>query len=276
MSASKTAGICLKVLGIAIAVFGYYGFMRFSGHLAQELEMVLLLGVLLLGCFVHFAGRRLAAKARAESPDSPLRKPEATVLYLRSFQSDTWMLGQGVTSEEEQLAKALRRVGELIAIGRPSEKLPLPGAVRMYVSDAEWQSAVTEHMASARVVVLRAGAGNGLFWELREAISKIPPEKLVILVLGIKKNAYHEFAGMAQNDLGIQLPALPARMIWRASSYWPSLITGAPPGFIRFSANWTPEFVTIPFGPLRFRNLDHRAFKAALKPVFENNRVKWQ
>ena len=99
MSASKTAGICLKVLGIAIAVFGYYGFMHFSGHLAQELEMVLLLGVLLLGCFVHFAGRRLAAKARAESPDSPLRKPEATVLYLRSFQSDTWMLGQGVTSE---------------------------------------------------------------------------------------------------------------------------------------------------------------------------------
>lgn len=146
----------------------------------------------------------------------------------------------------------------------------------MYVSDAEWQSAVTEHMASARVVVLRAGSGHGLFWELREAISDLPPEKLMIMVLGMKKSAYYEFAGRAQSDLGVNLPALPRRSIWRYSSYWPRLLTGAPPCFIRFSANWIPEFQTISFGPLRFRFLDHRAFNAALKPVFESHGVARQ
>src|SRR4051812_1467106 len=124
MSGPGSAGMGLKILGGALIVIGalLYGI---TESLVGPLLMV-------AGGFAHFRGRQRLARARAESAASPLADDKADVLYLRSFSSDTATFGRIAMSawstEEEQLAAALRPIGDLIAIGRPGESLPLPGA----------------------------------------------------------------------------------------------------------------------------------------------------
>jgi hypothetical protein len=279
MSAKTSAGTGLKRFGIALIVLGgiIYG-LAGGADSGNPLAFVGPL-VMIAGLLLHFRGRRQAVKARAEGPDSPLHHSGNTVLYLRSFQSDpsTMLkeLGSGFTTEEEQLAGVLRPIGELIAVGRPGEKLPIPGAARMYVSDSEWQSAVLEHMRTSRLVVLRAGPGHGLFWELREALSELRPNKFVVLILNMKASEYRVFAAEVWDNLRLQLPALESNSLWKGLVDFrePSRVTS---GFVRFSDDWTPEFLLIPFKTIRFGYNDLRApLNEALKPVFASLSVAW-
>jgi len=50
-------------------------------------------------------------------------------------------------SAEDVLVSGFRRLGPLIAIGRPREGLPTSGADRMYVPDAVWQEIVLDYLA---------------------------------------------------------------------------------------------------------------------------------
>ena len=272
-------GTALKRTGIALIVLG--GLIYFVSGGSEGDNPLAFFGpvMMLAGLLLHFRGRRLAAKARSDSVASPLRSSQHTVLYLRSFQSDTStslkVLGSGFTTEEEQLADVLRPTGEMIAIGRPGEKLPLPGATRMYASDAEWQKVVLKHMASARLVVLRAGPGHGLFWELRESFSELPPEKFVILILNMESRDYRAFAEEVQENFHLELPSLTANSAWKGIVDFrePSRVTS---GFIRFAADWTPEFLPIPFKVVRLGYSDLRGpMNEALQPVFESQGMAW-
>ena len=42
----------------------------------------------------------------------------------------------------------------LVAIGRPWEWLPMPGAARLYVSDEDWKNVASALMAQAAVLML--------------------------------------------------------------------------------------------------------------------------
>jgi hypothetical protein len=281
IAGSRTAGRSQKLLGIALVILSaiVYGM---SGGADSEnpisFFLVLLLG--LGGLLLHFRGRKIAAKARLESTVSPLSQHGNTVLYLRSFQSDTSssfkVLMSGLTSEEEQLADVLRPIGELITVGRPGEKLPLPGAARMYASDSEWQSVVLEHMRSARLVILRAGASHGLFWELNESLTELTPDKFLILILSMKASDYRSFAVEARNNFGLELPPLSANSIWKGmvDLREPSRVQS---GFLRFDANWAPEFLPIPFKVVRIGYNDLRGpMNQALQPVFAGQGVRWR
>jgi hypothetical protein len=78
---------------------------------------------------------------------------------------------------EEQLAEALQPFGDLVAIGQPGERLPLPGAARIYASEEEWKEVVSRQMRAARLVVIRAGVGENLFWELKQAVETLKSAK---------------------------------------------------------------------------------------------------
>jgi hypothetical protein len=65
-------------------------------------------------------------------------------------------------SEEEALVDLLRPFGELVAIGRPGERLPTPGAARIYTSDEEWKDVVKRQMRATRLVVIRAAVGENV------------------------------------------------------------------------------------------------------------------
>jgi hypothetical protein len=122
-----------------------------------------------------------------------LTDAQSSVLYLRSFAEDSVTAESrprglnkflsALKTEEEQLAAAVAPVGPLVAIGRPGETLPELGALRLYVSDDQWQDVVIRWLKSARLVILRvAGNTEGLRWEISQAARLVPPERLVLLL----------------------------------------------------------------------------------------------
>jgi hypothetical protein len=224
------------------------------------------------GAFLSWRGRQYAAQTSAEGI---LTDAKAHLLYLRPFRSDETTRKQLfgprlTTSEEEQLADVLLPFGELVAIGRPGEGLPTPGAARIYVSDEEWKNVVKRQMQATRLVVIRAGSGENVLWELTQAVRAVEPQKLLILVLEMKAEDYESFRTKANPILGISLPerATPRRFgrvfgFRRVS------------GFINFAADWKPTFLALK-GPYFRSGSFKRLAKYALRPVFESFGLEWQ
>jgi hypothetical protein len=111
-----------------------------------------------------------------------------------------------LATEEEQLADVLRPIGDLVAIGQPGESLPIPGAARIYASDEEWKEVVKGQMQAARLVIIRAGEGKNLLWELKQAVETLNPQKLLILVLDMEAKDYESFRTNVKSVLGVSLP----------------------------------------------------------------------
>jgi hypothetical protein len=115
----------------------------------------------------------------------------SSVLYLRSFADEvlTSMALEGnpfwpfrVETGEERLVRLLQIAGEVVAVGEPGEDLPELGAKRVYLADHEWQSVVTCWIESARLVVIRIGGSDGLWWETKTGIARTSPKRLMLLV----------------------------------------------------------------------------------------------
>ena len=269
----KVGGICLIILGSVL----YAALGGPAGNLAGLFGPI----VMIPGLFLYFRGRQQAAKARAADPAGPLQSSSPDVLYLRSFQSDTSTtfkkLMSGLTTEEEQLADVLRPFGEMVAIGRPGESLPLPGAARIYATDSEWKGVVLDHMRSAPLVVIRAGTGTGLLWEFEQAFSNLHPAKIVIFVMNITKHDYSAFADQMRTRFQLTLPDIGTFGLLRAAIDLRDTPSKMLLGFIRFSDSWNPEFLPLPSINIRLGYNDARkSFNLALRPVFEQHDIAWQ
>jgi hypothetical protein len=221
--------------------------------------------LLFAGAFLSWRGRQYAAQVKVESVITDA-KPH--LLYLRSFRSDYTTTkevfrSEFATTEEEQLADVLRPFGELVAIGRPGEGLPTPGAARIYASDEEWKEVVKRQMQTARLVVTRAAVGENVLWELTQAVEALEPQKVLILVLEMTAKDYESFRTKANPILGVSLPG--ARATWRRGVS----------GFISFAANWKPSFLALKAPYFRSGSFKSLA-KYALRPVFESFGLEWQ
>jgi hypothetical protein len=174
------------------------------------------------------------------------------------------------TTEEELLADVLRPFGELVAIGRPGESLPTPGAARIYTSDEEWKDVVKRQMQATRLVVIRAAIGENVLWELTQAVKTVDPQKLLILVMKMKAEEYESFRAKANPILGVSLPE--GAILWRFGRVYGFRRVS---GFISFAADWKPNFLALK-GPY-FRSGSYKSLaKYALKPVFESFGIEWQ
>jgi len=229
----------------------------------------------LYGAFrLAWLGKQVQARARATALAADTRPP---VLYLRPFSADESpravfrrLLSEGIwmrfASVEEQLALVLEPVGPLIAIGAPGEKLPTPGAVRRYVTEPDWKSLVSAWLAEARLVIVRPGLSEGVWWELRQVVDGGRPERLLILATRMRRRDYARFAELVRARLGKSLPPFEAIARW-----------GIANGFIRFDAEWRPSFLPLRRALLRgdvalklVAPLHH-----ALQPVFGGLGVPW-
>jgi hypothetical protein len=174
--------------------------------------------LIVVGGFVYFRGRQLVAR---HSAPAVLRTDRPSVLHLRPFKTDSKIMNQGfaalltqtlitgLATDEEQIADALKPVGDLVAIGQPDEKLPTPGAARLHATDDEWRYAVIYRMRVAQLVVIRAGLGEGVLWELGTARELMEPERLLIWVFQMNERAYGSFRKDAERALGVALPSRP-------------------------------------------------------------------
>jgi hypothetical protein len=146
------------------------------------------------------------------------------VLYLRSFRDDSIAArklagaqrtvvvpGFGrlpyLKTEEEALSKILSQLGPPIAIGLPGERLPSLGVPRLYVEGAEWEDHVKTLMLAAQLVVIRAGATEGLWREIKMARDHVRLERLVFLLpFGYEYEQYYQFCVQIKKVLGCELP----------------------------------------------------------------------
>lgn len=136
-------------------------------------------------------GRRMRAGSAERALAGDTRAP---VVYLRPFAADGAQIAKRWSSRvriaptehlvktryEDRLARALRKVGPFVAIGDPTERLPLLGAVRMYAADEDWQARVSDLIGRAGVVLLHAGGGDGFTWEVRHVVEHGVPERVIL------------------------------------------------------------------------------------------------
>lgn len=232
--------------------------------------------IIVLGAFLIYRGKQLTARAQAPGILEDERPP---VVYLRPFAHDESMAGQvltsfltqrlytGLFSTEEQLAEAVAPLGPLIAIGQPGEHLPKPGAVRAYASDAEWKDVVDRWLSKARLVIFRPGMSEGVWWEMERVFTTVQPERILVLLVRVKRADYESFAESVQARFGIVLPRFDAIRRHRHAS-----------GFLEFSGGWNARFLPLR-APVWRRSpykIMRRLFHQALQPVFPRFGVDWR
>lgn len=182
---------------------------------------------LVLGPSLVYYGRRLLARPALQAV---LEDPRAPVIYFRSFAYETLEAATqtgraGQLPAETRLVPALERIGPVLAIGRPGERLTVPGAARLYVGDDDWKRVALGLMRQARLVVVRADAGlagTGLAWEVSTAREAVPPDRLAVwLPRRPDAQALEKLRALVRAAAGSEVPAPPAKG-----------------GFLRFGPSW--------------------------------------
>lgn len=184
-------------------------------------------------------GGQHLAPSMLEAQRSDTRAP---VLYLRSFRADdlTSHTVPGRTlaayrTDEQQITRAFKTLGPVLAIGRPGDLLPMVGAARSYVADGEWQQVVLEMITKACLIMITAGDGAGLMWEIEQTAALVPPENIIVLI-PFSCDSYESFRSQAEPYFGHALPAWVPEQ--RRSS---TAIRAA----VYFDADWTAHFVRL-------------------------------
>ncbi|MEU8029197.1 hypothetical protein AB0C13_11240 [Streptomyces sp. NPDC049099] len=197
-------------MGAAAGLLGFTAFRRSLGsdqwasipHVRWWLRLLGTVTAVFAGVVAFMTGRLAVVRGKqhlTDVVDSLERLPGTHyLLYLRPFSNDEVMSalpddiqGGGANlqalffisglTHEESLVRRFRRFGRIIAIGRPGEELPLPGAARGYLPLHDWQSTVSRLIAGAHAVLLSAGPGPGTVWEFTEAVRLVPPTRLFLL-----------------------------------------------------------------------------------------------
>ena len=209
----KRSAAAYRVLGYALALAGVPMF----------LSAVLTPVGMALFAASYWSFRRARKHAAVLADDVLAKDTRAPILYLRSFDDEeqdnhpSAILNARHTNiagstpawaprEQDALAAVLARIGPYVAIGKPGELLPELGAARTYVSDAAWQAKIQEWLERAHLVILRAGATQGLRWELSELVRRIDPRR-VLVILPTSPEHYSAFTKWANVVLPQKLPA---------------------------------------------------------------------
>jgi hypothetical protein len=185
-----TLGSCILLSGVIVLGSGVIASLILIEH-THVIAAVFSGGLLFFpGIFLGRLGYGLIVAARClRAPNAArvlARDKRPPILFLRSFEDD----GKGVPvrtsieswSFEQLICRRLRKLGPFVAIGRPGEHLPLPGALRLYVDSANWKEVVTRLIDQSQLVVLSAGTSQGLMWELQTVVSRATPDHLALFV----------------------------------------------------------------------------------------------
>jgi hypothetical protein len=173
-----------------------------------------------IAVFVFYIGMR-----RIKLSGSQLREHDrrAPVLILRQFGDDFLEAGRmslGATPTFEHfVAVELNKLGPVVAIGKPGERLQPLGASRDYLQDADWRRAVGTAIADAALVVFVLGDSDSLLWEFRTTIETRGKRRALIIVPPLRDRAelarrWVRFVNASADLLGAGFPGeLPARSI---------------------------------------------------------------
>jgi hypothetical protein len=174
----------------------------------------------LVAVFVFYRGMRLAKLNATQLRERDRRAP---VLILRQFRDDFLESGRmgfgGTPTFEHFVAAELNRVGPVVAIGRPGERVQPLGASRDYIDDSDWKGPVGTTMADAALVVLILGDSESVLWEFRTAIETRGKTRTLIVVPPLSDRSelgsrWVRFVKASEDILGAAFPGeLPAKPV---------------------------------------------------------------
>ena len=137
--------------------------------------------------------------------------PKRFLLSLWSYLCLRW-------SFEQVLAHAACKAGPLIAVG-PRGAPPVLGAHNFYLQDSVWQQGVRDLATKCQLVVIRAGLSPGLLEEVREVVTYLAPQRLLLFFpdgekrwwwplwrKGSRKKLYARFRELAAPGFPMGLP----------------------------------------------------------------------
>lgn len=230
--------------------------------------------------YLRYRARRRADQRIAEDMSENGRP---TVIYLRSFDTDVLMMKNlepipnmltsllaypvGPNADtEDPLASALAPIGKMIKLGRPGERSPVLGAVRVYAPDDQWRDEVDAWLARAELVILRVGTTGGLWWETARVHETVSAEKVLFYMLGTSRTLYDSAAERMRVELGIDLPCFAEVQHW-----------GRVSGFFMFGVGWKPRFLPIaaPYWRTSWFRPMKGLFHYTLEPVYVSHGLDW-
>jgi TM2 domain-containing membrane protein YozV len=162
--------------------------------------------------------------------------PRPPVVFLRSFQDDDRILlrppglsGRLISllfgyimaiSPEQELAMIMSCIGPVVAIGKPGEPLPELGAARLYVGDDEWRDTIGNLIRTARLVLIRAGSTQNLWWEIEQALTLLPLQR--VLLVSLETDAQTDaFDRRFASTFGAPIaPPAPQDRAWLSAVLW--------------------------------------------------------
>jgi hypothetical protein len=164
--------------------------------------------------------------------------PREPVLFLRQFgDDDLWLKDSTLRLSfartfEERMVRALGAIGPVVAIGRPGDHLPPPGAARIYLPDEAWQAEVSAFIDRSAFIALQTGDTPGIRWEVGQVVSRVRPSRL-ILVLPMEVSRGHHLDTVRYGRF----------VAYNADLFPRSLPRDPPHGarFICFDDDWTPQ-----------------------------------
>ncbi|MBW4718157.1 hypothetical protein [Saccharothrix obliqua] len=265
------------VLGLVLLLVGHGG--ASSGPYPLLRPILCTAGGVVLLAFGRRAvlrGRRHAAEVLRSLDALPADRE--VVLFLRSFVDDEGFSAQqrgeqlldywGTTrTEEEQLAAALAPFGRVVALGQPGDVLPPAGAARHFSSDDRWREQVLAGLDRAGLVLLAAGPGDGLRWEVDQVVARIAPER-VVLVVCRDAAQYESFRASTGDRFPRGLPEYRPR-----TPTLPAAAHAYTRAAVWFDADWTPHLRHLD-GPGSARNWVASVFSRALTEVYERAGVR--
>jgi hypothetical protein len=185
------------------------------------------IGCFMLGWFGYDMGQRMRLP---DGWEAMARDPRPPVLYLRPFAEDDRMTydapvgtrrggvetsagAKGSASHERAIARALRTVGPVIAVGKPGERIAPFGAARIYVSDAEWQDTVLSLIKRSALIVLQPEATQGTWWELNMVVRHVDARRVLMLVPDPSQRplGYDRVRHVTAQVLSVALPEAPGK-----------------------------------------------------------------
>jgi TM2 domain-containing membrane protein YozV len=129
-----------------------------------------------------------------------------------------------------------------VAIGRPAEDVPELGAARMYFPDDQWREQICAFMERARLVVIRLGTTDNIWWEVEHAIRNVDPARLILVVVESRKKRENllrrlgELLGRPLREPEGRIPTWLMRVLslgFQSYKY---------PLFLTFSSRWEPRY----------------------------------
>jgi hypothetical protein len=191
--------------------------------------------------------RRLSKRYRTDSKKMLLTDTREPILYLRAFyeEFEPKVIYYDKARTDEALAKVLKNIGPLVAVGKPGDKIHPLGAIRVYFNENDWQENIKNLMSISKLVVIQAGHSPSLEWEIATAIKCLKPQQLLFTFLSWqqleKASRQSEFKKFA-----IQLKLI-------SNFDLPQLIDAA--YFLYFDREWNPHFASLSGWKRYFFNL---------------------